>query len=244
MVFEPPSTHMVSLRSLLVSDHQAQRTRDLDARLGLARQLVASLFRLFEVSWLHKSLWSGNAVFFDPKIAVSQKVSAEAQDVHKIPKPHLLGFDLSRRDASAELTEAVPSSMVEVSRERVRRLCRHPDLSSEARSGFYPHYRRKHDAYSLGIMLLEIGLWCPIDKIASRSREPEVFQREDLREKVRGLRALMGRRYWEVVERCLFIGFGEDELPEMSESQELRNMQEYLSGFDQLVVTELEQMSM
>jgi hypothetical protein len=73
-----------------------------------------------------------------------------------------------------------------------------------------PRYQREYDAYSLTVLLLEIGLWCPISRIFKDSKTDDllIFVAEIKKRYMLELRGRMGKVYAEVVERCLNGNFG------------------------------------
>jgi hypothetical protein len=66
-------------------------------------------------------------------------------------------------------------------------------------------YRREFDVYSLGIILLEIGFWCPIRRVSrdSRSQTPAAFASELRTRYVPELEGRMGKVYAHIVAYCL-----------------------------------------
>ena len=142
-----PSIDSTSLRYLLSTPSVPSLTR----RVGLARSVASALMYLHSVNWLHKGLRSDN-------VLLSRWKSAEAHDWYKaanLEAPILSGFDYSRPDLPEEATLRNPSKIV-------YDLYRHPDLlhmDSTVRA------QKSHDIYSLGIVLLEIAHWKPIESV-------------------------------------------------------------------------------
>ena len=68
-----------------------------------------------------------------------------------------------------------------------------------------------HDIYSLGVVLLEIGLWRNLESFLNQQNQPllqesdEEGRRTILKELAKQLRTLMGDRYYEVVRECLNV---------------------------------------
>ena len=106
--------------------------------------------------------------------------------------------------------------------------CLHRDHQHPDYRGNNLRYRAEYDYYSLGIVLLDIGLWKPLDKIskalakiydpldASNNRSTPLYDCICQR-CVPNLRLSMGSRYQRTVETCLQGNFevphdlGEDE---------------------------------
>lgn len=121
-----------SLRALLVG---ANSTYPLNARLNIAQILARSVMFLHNCQFVHKSLRPDNVVCFAPQ--------------GKCPdKPYMIGLDRFRLiDArSMRLSDDL----------WYKDIYRHP-----SRQGVRPErdYIMQHDIYSLGVCLLEIGLW-------------------------------------------------------------------------------------
>ncbi|KAM7217618.1 hypothetical protein V8F06_007002 [Rhypophila decipiens] len=189
-----------SLQARLRKDHLSKaRIHDLDQRFRIARTVVKAVYSLLEVSWLHKNLNGQSILLFDGECtAVS-------------------GFSFSRRDAPGEMSEELASyytsNLNQEDQEIEQRLYMHPDYfvsrplqnSKNNYSLVSQRYKREHDVYSLGILLLEIGLWCSARRIFKRCQGNMATYHREVRERFVGqeLRGLMGRRYTAVVGVCL-----------------------------------------
>ncbi|MCJ1403822.1 hypothetical protein MMC11_007045 [Xylographa trunciseda] len=119
-----------SLRDLL--KHQQA---SLNLRLDISRQLAMSVFYLHITGFVHKNLRPENILVFEQEASMSKV-------------PCLVGFEKFRLADSS--TFLVGDSLKE------REIYRHP-----SRQGNDPEqkYVMQHDIYSLGVCLLEIGLW-------------------------------------------------------------------------------------
>ncbi|CAG9983124.1 unnamed protein product [Clonostachys byssicola] len=116
----------------------------LSLRISLCFQLAECLSNFHAVDWLHKGLRSQNILFFSPDVG-----SVDLQ------KPYLTGLELSRPDGRPELTDvAKPNPDTD--------LYRHPLVQGGENADAY---RKSFDLYSLGIILLEVGCWSPIESI-------------------------------------------------------------------------------
>ena len=61
-----------------------------------------------------------------------------------------------------------------------------------------------HDIYSLGVVLLELGLWRPLEKNASKLQKASPQGRRDaLLEMAEDTQITMGRKYMQLVTQCL-----------------------------------------
>jgi hypothetical protein len=155
LVFEKPasahpSTRPISLHTLLTSAEVEMPS--LTDRITLMRLLAETLERLHAVNWLHKGLRSANILFF------SDCGPAEIEYANMF----ISGFDYSRPAMNDDMTEKPPESAKED-------IYRHPkvqgagnrEITGQPGSGF----KKSYDLYSLGVILLEIAYWKPIDSI-------------------------------------------------------------------------------
>lgn len=73
-------------------------------------------------------------------------------------------------------------------------------------------FKKIHDIYALGVVLLEIGLWEPAAKLErnmfSHARNPHAVQEQLIKHAQRRLESRVGRMYKEVVLKCLTAEFG------------------------------------
>lgn len=148
LVYKAPNNSFSTLNQLITSNDY--RTPDLGDRFKLAHTLAVALWSLHSLDWLHKGLCSTNILFFPSAFSASAtRATATAATVAEISSPYLLGFDCSRPEHLTEMSVATrnPSS---------QDLHRHPNsLDTLDRKP----YCKSYDIYSLGIILLEIGLW-------------------------------------------------------------------------------------
>ncbi|KFY12130.1 hypothetical protein V492_04071 [Pseudogymnoascus sp. VKM F-4246] len=193
VVYDSPASSFSTLYSIIASnDH---RTPDLGDRFKLAHSLAVSLWSFHSLDWLHKSVCSTNILFFPSAVSDSaSKPTVNAALVPDISSPVLLGFDSSRPDQVVEMSVASrnPSSLD---------LHRHP---SSLEGIDRKPYCKGFDIYSLGLVLLEIGLW----KILQAYYKPH-YSAQRFRDRVvvgllvPGLGSKTGSVYRQVVERCL-----------------------------------------
>ncbi|KAL3605670.1 hypothetical protein FPOAC2_00619 [Fusarium poae] len=192
LVYKAPSPSFSTLHELIASTDL--KTPDLEDRVRLAHTLAVALWSLHSLDWLHKSLCSSNILFFPSAISTSAHSStAAAALVPDIQRPYLTGFDASRPDLDTALS-VVPRNP------SIMTLHRHP-----ASLRGYSHCKPM-DIYSLGLVLLEIGLW----KVLQMYHKPH-YSAERWRDKVLrtalvpGLGSKTGRRYRDIVDKCLAV---------------------------------------
>ena len=154
LVFEKPSsahpsTRPISLHTLLTSPNID--VPSLTNRIALMRLLSEALERLHAVDWLHKGLRSSNILFFSD-------CGPEEIDYSD---PYISGFDYSRPAMNDDMTEKPPENAS-------ADIYRHPFVqASGLRESASPasSYKKSYDLYALGVILLEIAYWKPIDAI-------------------------------------------------------------------------------
>ncbi|UNI14901.1 hypothetical protein JDV02_001481 [Purpureocillium takamizusanense] len=204
LVYKAPASSSSTLHALMASPDL--KTPDLDRRVRLAQTLAVALWSLHSLDWLHKSLCASNILFFPSPVAATATAArsstaaaaaaaaAAGALVPDIARPFLSGFDSSRPDLDAALSVAPRNPSI-------RDLHRHP----ASLRGLCP-YRRAFDVYSLGLVLLEIGLWKPLQAYhkphysADRWRDKVV-----LAVLVPALGSKVGGRYRDVVDMCLRV---------------------------------------
>lgn len=192
--FSPPTP----LRHMLDTTKMSEKP-SLETRLRLALTLAVALFQFHAVGWVHKSFRSSNILFFPDENASPPTLE----------NPYLVGFEYAREDAGFSDNPVNPDIATDI--------YRHPQTWGKPTTNF----QKMHDIYSLGVVLLEIGLWQPVAALekaqfrdlvySDRFDVQELFQTEAARRLPFGL----GSAYAEVVRKCLMGRFdvlpGEDE---------------------------------
>ena len=169
-------------------------------RFFLAYALALTVLNIHSSGWVHKNLWS-HAIIVIPSANRTQRSGAQ----HLIP--YVAGWGVAR-PTSAKTTDMRPISEIE------------PNLYQHPHRQQHPSIKATfiHDLYSLGVLMMEIGLWNPVSNLfqrqiqqATRSRKGpsiDLLQRawiDGLKEEVQ---REMGDVYAEAVERCLMGTFG------------------------------------
>ncbi|KAB8225623.1 hypothetical protein BDV33DRAFT_198532 [Aspergillus novoparasiticus] len=250
LVFQfPEGTHTsapITLQVRLVEDLQAKPRvyRDYEDRLRAAHTLIITMYQMLCANWLHKNLTSENILIFE-----------DSPHPFNLPVPHIGGFDFTRRDADLEMTESFASHYKTAYASIEKRLYWHPDRSARFEKELRgkdrsrppqptEKYRRQYDVYSLGVVLLEIGLWCPLKRIWKDCREDfDKFLSELTHTYTPQLRGRMGRVYADIVRCCLEYDFGGDlgtRVPGLEEDALERRR--FLEQFNTLVVCRIEQL--
>ncbi|KAI0020908.1 protein kinase-like domain-containing protein [Xylariomycetidae sp. FL0641] len=187
LVFEVPDQHehLVRLQRLLT--RESSSTPDLDDIYRLADALASSVHCVHAAGWLHKDINPLNIVF-------SHHSQTSWHDI-QYASPRLIGFDHSRQDLIDEFSEGPSDSM--------RTEYQHPAY----RKGGV-RYKKSHDIYSLGLVLLNIGLWRTLEntkraKKWSLEDSPETLTERYIELCDRSVKKAMGRKFSDAVKHCL-----------------------------------------
>lgn len=173
----------------------------LEDRFNLALALAETVFRLHMSGWLHRCIGAHNVLFFGGGEEAGSADERESK-VNGLGEPFLTGFGFSREDVDVAVTETV---LEEPSIGRYR----HPGCQGPFRGGF----KAKHDLYSLGMVLLEIGLWKPFDRPPLYNTSIPAWENKNniIRRHLSGsLAHHTGSLYEDIVRACLNGDFGCD----------------------------------
>ena len=181
----------VQHRSLLTflqngADADGANMPDLENRYRLAFNIASSLKRLHATGLSHGSVNSNNVVFF-----VDSNETTVNEKPWKGPilrKSYLTGYRQSALEA--------PKPGRETSFDDIYH---HPNVGH---GGTYP-YTSAHDYYSLGLILLEIGLWMPIGKFWKPKYTRADFKHRLQNIYLRKLSAKCGRQYMRAALYCM-----------------------------------------
>ncbi|KAK2604148.1 hypothetical protein N8I77_007102 [Diaporthe amygdali] len=202
LVFEiPPSVHAdsspLSLRDLITD--KGRPTPSLSSRVRLMRILVESIEKLHAVDWLHKGLRSDNIIFFHDELGKKDNNSVD------LSKPYLTGFDYSRPVTSVSMSEGPAVSFADD-------LYRHPNVQGFSADGAAGRgFRKRHDIYSLGLIITEIAYWKPLESIIGVSDLKNLKAKDVLRVRevllsqshLESLQSRVGDTIAEVSQACL-----------------------------------------
>ena len=145
-----------------------------------------------------------------------------------LKQPYLIGFSHSRPDEKDVFTEGPW-------RQSRHRGYQEPKYAN-GQTAFLPAY----DCYSLGLILLEIGLWKPLGDLTKKSAtsQPENIRQYLLEHCVPILGYSMGYYYRDAVQICLSGSFSDIDRAQNGSSQAISNRDIYLS-FKHLVIGKL-----
>ncbi|EPS40766.1 hypothetical protein H072_5356 [Dactylellina haptotyla CBS 200.50] len=178
----------------------------LNQRFVFARRIVTSVCYFHSFDWVHKDINSSNLIvldYYDPDDDGSENEGKPDRKYlrfpYKLGHPYLVSFDKAREDKEI-------SSLRDPNEEWVwhANIYRHP-VRQYGTTTVQKHTTR-HDLYSLGVVLLELGLWESVankyaPKISGlRSKQVTAALIDIAKE---DLRPIVGDRYTEAVIKCL-----------------------------------------
>lgn len=193
--YDSPKRLIDKLRETDVNGNRILK-HSLDQRFELARQISTAILFIHSVGWFHKGVRSSN-VF----LAHSQDAIAHGRkDPQFLGTSFLAGFDYTRRDAARSTGDESEGGWQKA-------LYQPPERSEQQEEGASPPpYKAEHDIYSLGVVLVEIGRWKPLEMYPNLFKRATAIERKArLEEMAEGLRVTLGRRYVEIALRCLRI---------------------------------------
>ncbi|KAK0609574.1 prion-inhibition and propagation-domain-containing protein [Bombardia bombarda] len=194
------SPKCTTLHSLLGAKVAALQVPDLGSRISLAALLARSLLQLHASGWLHKGMRSDNILFFHIEDDDEEGRTTSAQhSPPDISDPYIAGFDYSRPDSSIAMTETLATY------HKYQDYYRHPNSIANIGEAnpITTRYRRAFDVYSLGCVLLEIGLWRRLEEFWKPTYTPASFRDRLIRVYTRDLARLCGKKYEAVTRLCL-----------------------------------------
>ncbi|KAF4449579.1 hypothetical protein F53441_7146 [Fusarium austroafricanum] len=209
VVFSIPTKKYTTLKAILEG---SQDDIYLDDWFKVARSVTRAVLCLHLAGWLHKGLRSENILYF-----IDDEGHISYED------PYLAGFEYSREISAPGQTEGVTDDLEAnlYRHEEVQGVPEEPSKDDEGQSAKTP-FAMKHDIYSIGILLLELGLQRPVIQIhgeASQSGDYEhssgAFREWILSKSLPKLGRSRGKEYMRATELCLksvFTGTSSDEL--------------------------------
>lgn len=176
----------ISLRNIL-SKNPVVCCPALEDRLKLARTLTSSILVFHKIPWLHRALNASNIIFFP---------SNGSPPAEWIRHAYIVGFMHSRANEKNPFTQG-PQDGKEFQNYQ------HPDYLRKGGVLYKPEF----DYYSLGILLLEIGLWDSLSSIVAsksfRGLSNQEFRQRLLESRIPRLWQTMGSIYMNATRVCL-----------------------------------------
>ena len=189
--FELPARHESSLEpiSLWQALKSGKKYRlPLQQRLSLAYQISKALLNWHMAGWHHQEISSRNILFFSTSTAPEPDFNT----------PYLCGFDFSRESGLISTTRD--------SKEMDFSVYRHPERQFDTTSA----HRLRHDIYSFGVVLLDLGLWDDPDASWKGAMEVRPVNHDQARNVYKQLQNFTGRlnfyvgsRFAEAAQICL-----------------------------------------
>ena len=203
------------------ADADGANIPSLENRYRLAYNITSTVSRLHSAGVAHGNLNSNNVLYFVDGKSTNEKIWKG----QILRKPHLAGFHQST------LTVTTAEQVSDFSG-----IYHHPSINSQSSP-----YKLAHEFYSIGLILLEIGLWMPLGKFRKAKYSLEDFKARLLAVYVKKLSAKCGNHYMRAALYCMTIA---DEItkhlsgkgPEYS----IREASEYESEFCQKVLKPLQ----
>ncbi|RFU33952.1 hypothetical protein B7463_g2366, partial [Scytalidium lignicola] len=207
----PTILEPASLFELITTTSNSDRGKPyLGERFEIARTIAMCTFYIHSCNWLHKRLNSHNVIFLVPK---GSTVSRSAR------LPYLIGFNYAREDKDDEGSYGPPSES-----ELVPYL--HPDYITTKK------FRKLFDYYSVGLLLLEIGIWRTAKSMSDPHplHSPEALRTEFVTRYLPELPYCMGEIYYRATKACLTEEIGTIDTPE----------EDVVTAFQTLVIDKLQ----
>ena len=151
-----PFPTVYTLREILDLEAPAP---SLNLRVSYAVRLLETLLQLHTSGWLHKKLRSENLLFIQNASSSSYENDLAVDDLGP-SQMYLAGYVYTRADDPAEMTEPLQSELE-------ADLYRHPSTIGRDRLPF----RKTFDMFSVGCILLELGLWATFSTTLRRQSD-------------------------------------------------------------------------
>ncbi|KAH9995154.1 hypothetical protein F4779DRAFT_636685 [Xylariaceae sp. FL0662B] len=178
------SCRYMSLERILKNMKGRQRP-SMNQRLRISLLLARAIYKWHRIGWLYQGIGSPNVIFFRTK-----------DKQLDYPRPFLHGFDFSRPDSDSSVGIADKDDGLDV--------YRHPESKDDSPRTF----KKKHDYYSLGVVMLEIGLWQKCSRFLDKGLTAEQIQTELQKNCADRLAHYAGESYQAAVGVCLKGDFG------------------------------------
>lgn len=215
---------------------------DLATRFDLAKKLVAAVATIHASGFMHRNIRASSVLFFPDTSSDGDGPSKSRRK--NLQQPFLQGWGyIDALDIVPSSYPQKPSNSTSLIIKTTATTLEEIDFYQHPYLTRYPNapYCRAFDLYSLGLLLLEIGLWQPIATFTdgvdvvyqSREDAAERFKAHLERNYVADLKGQAGGRYEEVVRRLLGMwSYGEEKEREV----EMRVVWEVVKRLEECVV--------
>ena len=182
----------------------------LEDRFRLALNLASNLLHCHAKGLTHRNINSNNVVFAAVDVPNGAETKPWKEGV--IRKPFLVSWDQSDKDALATPQETFISNIY-----------RYPGIERGQRSAFRP----EHDIYSLGLILTEIGIWMPLNKLWKTK-----YTRADFKSRLQAiytqkLAVKCGTAYMRAAQYCLRAAEFDQWMPKSSRDSPPKTQNDY-----------------
>ena len=187
-----PTSSMMTLAEMISGDPFPKVEASLNERLKLAHKLAEAVFFLHAAGFVHKNITSYSVVGLRRSVVLPGEI---------VPDTYLLGFDLIRGKDTITTKEGAIYGSEHTESMWDFNVFQHPD---RFKGSYSDRYIKTYDVYSLGIVLLEVGLWEPLQRVARglTKKDPLSWPRE-LLEIVPQIGPRAGESYQNLVAWCL-----------------------------------------
>ncbi|KUJ08140.1 kinase-like protein [Mollisia scopiformis] len=182
----PKASAPVALAEIIRPTQPRPRRPLLSEIFVTAHTLASALLKFHKADWLHKGISSYNIIYFP---------NSGEELALAFSRPYLIGFNHSRENSDYAFTLG-PTTDIKV------RDYQHPEYRE---GGPNLRFREEFDYFSLGIVLLELGLWRTLSSMTKgkeRAKSSEIRQYL-LDEMVPSLGSYMGKVYRDLVRICI-----------------------------------------
>lgn len=183
----------LTLRTVIERNQSSSRLDRpvLGDRFALAYSLCLCVYEFHAVGWIHHKLSIDNVVFFSHP---DKKVTA----TETLQNPYIIGFNHSRPLDNSNCS-------IQPTTTELKNVHQHPEYRANNNSNNGRRFTRAFDCYSLGVVLLQIGLWYDLELVDNgiirRSNRWE--QHQEVLRIAQRLGIYMGEVYRDVVLFCL-----------------------------------------
>ena len=178
----------------------------LDQRLKLAKRLAEGVFFLHTAGFVHKNITPSSILSLQ-----RSNLPPFLRFPYSLGDPYIMGFEMVRSENGLSVLEGAYNVQTaghyyseKNMSERSQQIFQHPDRL-HLDEGNVKRYIKNYDVYSLGVVLLQVGLWEPINTIARRMDDDFEKWPENLCRISQELGLRTGTRYQRMVIWCLTL---------------------------------------
>ncbi|KAM0259915.1 hypothetical protein ACHAPA_010522 [Fusarium lateritium] len=209
-----PGSHRLGTTALPTEQQAQYQLPTLNQRLHIASKLAMGFYTFLLTRWHHERFSSLHIAFLvDTALSHGRPAGNMPLD---LGLPIIGGFAISRPDSPTELSISVPVEDSEA-------VYLHPEIRQtlKTESAQQPgverrkRFQRSHDIYAFGLLLVEIGLWRSIARVAesgsgrrdkANSLSPHDFKNAVIKKCESDLGFWAGETYRDVTIKCLKAG--------------------------------------